>query len=338
MQKNQPVALWLFICCGMIFVMALLGAITRLTESGLSITDWALVTGVFPPLNKHQWQQAFGAYQHIPQYQLFHRDMTLSEFKTIYFWEWLHRLWGRLSGLTLMAPFICFWARGKISKTLGLKLLGIFALFALQGFIGWYMVESGLSARTSVSPYRLALHLGFALLIYSLILWAALDLVGARRTPVLWCLRRHGWVSLGFLTVTIMWGAFTAGLRAGEAYNTWPLMEGEFFPAAALTIIPKWHNVFENLALVQFIHRWLAPITALIILAWAYRLWDSVPEKINRQWALALGGMAMVQVALGLSTLLTHAEIVIAVLHQAGAIALLTLLLINLQRLKPHAG
>ena len=151
----------------MIFVMALLGAITRLTESGLSITDWAPVTGTLPPLNARQWHKAFEAYKEIPQYQLLHRGMTLDEFKTIYFWEWLHRLWGRLIGIAVAIPLLWFFLRGKISKPLGLRLLGILALGALQGFIGWYMVESGLAQRTSVSPYRLALHLGFALLIYS---------------------------------------------------------------------------------------------------------------------------------------------------------------------------
>jgi cytochrome c oxidase assembly protein subunit 15 len=150
-----------------------------------------------------------------------------------------------------------------------------------------------------------------------------------------WCLRRHGWISLGLLAITIVWGAFTAGLHAGEAYNTWPLMEGEFFPAASLTILPEWHNVFENLAFVQFIHRWIGPVTALVILSWAYRLLCFHTDEKNRRWALVLGAMALLQVALGISTLLSHAEIAVAVTHQAGAITLLTFLLINLQKLKP---
>jgi cytochrome c oxidase assembly protein subunit 15 len=319
----------------MIFIMALLGAVTRLTESGLSITDWAPVTGILPPLSKTAWAKAFAAYRQIPQYQLLHRDMVLSEFKNIYFWEWLHRLWGRLIGAVFVLPLIWFAWRRKISKALGLKLLVLFALGALQGFIGWYMVMSGLSLRTSVSPYRLALHLGFALLIYTLLLWTALDLSGTKRLPASWCLRRHGWASLALLTITMIWGAFTAGLHAGEAFNTWPLMEGEFLPSAALTILPHWHNVFENLAFVQFIHRWLGPTTALVILSWVWRLWNA---GTDRRWVLALGATAFAQVALGITTLLMHAEITIAVTHQAGAIMLLSLMVVNLQRLMPHAG
>jgi cytochrome c oxidase assembly protein subunit 15 len=200
------------------------------------------VTGAIPPFNHAAWAKAFAAYRQIPQYQLLHRGMTLDEFKNIYFWEWLHRLWGRLIGLAVALPLIYFFARREISKPLGMKLCGIFALGALQGFIGWFMVESGLTARTSVSPYRLALHLGFALLIYALMLWMALDLSGTRKTPASWCLRRHGWVSLALLAITIVWGAFTAGLHAGEAYNTWPLMEGEFFITCSK--IWRWCNSF----------------------------------------------------------------------------------------------
>ena len=257
--------------------------------------------------------------------------MTLDEFKGIYFWEWLHRFWDRLIGIVFALPLLWFAVRKKIDKRLALYLTGILVLGALQGFIGWYMVESGLSVRTSVSQYRLALHLFFALFIYALMLWIALDLYGVKLTPSTWCLRRHGWISLAFLTLTMIWGAFTAGLHAGEAYNTWPLMEGEIIPSAAFTILPKRLNVFQNLALVQFIHRWLGPTTALIILSWVWRLWRK--DDLNKGWLAALGMMAILQVALGITTVLTHANIVIATIHQVGAITLLTLLLINLRKL-----
>ncbi|MFY9287349.1 MAG: COX15/CtaA family protein [Alphaproteobacteria bacterium] len=325
----SSVFIWLLICCAMIFVMAIIGAITRLTESGLSITDWNPVMGALPPLNEADWNKAFESYKQIPQYQVLNSHMTLEEFKGIFFWEWVHRLWGRLIGFVFALPLLVFWLQKKIDNQLALKLFAIFALGGLQGFIGWFMVQSGLELRTSVSPYRLALHLGLALLVYALILWQALRLTTLPRHPVIWCLRRHGWSSLGLLILTILWGALVAGLRAGEAYNTWPLMDGEILPAAAFTLLPQWLNIFENLALVQFIHRWLGPLTALAILTWAFRLY-----KLDRFWASCLGFMAVLQVVLGISTVLAHAHIVLATLHQAGAIVLLTLLIINLYRLK----
>ncbi len=198
------------------------------------------------------------------------------------------------------------------------------------------MVQSGLSVRTSVSPYRLALHLGFALLIYAIMLWTALDLlqfrIASRDAKSITTLRRYGWGVLGLLVITMVWGAFTAGLHAGEAYNTWPLMEGDVLPSAALTILPKWHNIFENLALVQFIHRWLGPSTMLAILAWVVACAPHTRDSAKK-WVLGLGAAAILQVALGIATLLTHANIVLATLHQAGVITLLTLLLINLRRM-----
>jgi cytochrome c oxidase assembly protein subunit 15 len=336
-HPNRSIAIWLLACCAMVFVMALLGAVTRLTESGLSITEWEPVSGALPPLNDAAWNKAFTDYRQIPQYQILHRGMTLDEFKGIFFWEWLHRLWGRLIGLVFAIPFVWFLIRKQIDRQLGMRLALFFALGGLQGFIGWFMVQSGLAVRTSVSPYRLALHLGFALLIYALMLWTALDLLKLRTISVSEGLRRHGWVALAFLAVTMVWGAFTAGLHAGEAYNTWPLMEGDMLPDAAFTILPKWHNIFENLALVQFTHRWLAPTTMLIILAWVWRCMVKAKGQ-TRNWFAALGVMVLLQVALGITTLLTHVNIIIATLHQAGAITLLALLLISLRATSAKAS
>jgi cytochrome c oxidase assembly protein subunit 15 len=327
-----PVTCWLFICCGMVFIMALLGAVTRLTESGLSITSWEPLVGVVPPLNEEAWKKAFASYQAIPQYQVLNRGMTLEAFKGIFFWEWLHRLWGRLIGAVFAVPLIYFLIRRKIGKDAGLKFALIFALGGLQGFIGWFMVQSGLEVRTSVSPYRLALHLGFALAIYSVLLWTALDgrqRVEAPTSKISPPLLRHGWVSLGLLVLTMTWGAFVAGLHAGEVYNTWPLMEGDVLPSAATTLQPVWHNVFENPAFAQFIHRWLGPTTMIVLLSWIARCWPGAGDARKKGLA-ALGIMAVAQVGLGLGTLLSHAEIAVAVLHQAGAITLLTLLLFNL--------
>jgi cytochrome c oxidase assembly protein subunit 15 len=329
---------WLYVCCGMIFVMALLGAITRLTESGLSIIDWSPLAGALPPLNDVDWTKAFKGYQQIPQYSLLHRGMTLEEFKHIYFWEWFHRLWGRLIGLVFALPFFYFLFRGRIEPRLIVRLALILALGGLQGFIGWYMVKSGLSERTDVSPYRLSLHLNFALLIYSLQLWTALGLYPPERMRKSRAypksMATHGWIALALLAITLIWGALVAGLHAGEAYNTWPLMDGDVIPEAAFTILPKWHNVFENLAFVQFLHRWLGPTTMLLILTWVWRRLGAGASKKDQNWALGLAGMALAQVGLGMATLLSGAEIILAVLHQAGAVTLLTLLLINLKRFR----
>jgi len=326
---RKPIILWLLICCAMVFVMALLGAITRLTESGLSITEWNPVMGALPPLTGAAWDRAFADYQQIPQYQILHRDMTLEEFKTIFFWEWLHRLWGRLIGLAFALPLIWFALRRQIDRRLGWQLASILALIGLQGFIGWFMVQSGLSVRTSVSPYRLALHLGFALIIYTAMLLTALDLMRLPRLHMPPAIVRQGRLALGLLSLTILWGALVAGLHAGEAYNTWPLMEGDVVPPAAFTLRPVWHNLFENPALAQFIHRWLGPTTMLVVLVWAAQLIRHSARQPQRKCFLALAAMALLQVALGLSTLLSHVNIVLASLHQAGAITLLTLVLVS---------
>lgn len=330
LHRSPAVTVWLLVCCAMIFIMALLGAVTRLTESGLSITDWNPVMGAMPPVNDAEWDKAFAAYRQIPQYRILHGSMTLGEFKGIYFWEWLHRLWGRLIGVVFALPLVFFWLRGAIDSRLGLRLTAIFALGGLQGFIGWFMVQSGLEMRTSVSPYRLALHLTLALVVYALVLWEALPESRLRKVVRPRSFLTHGWIALGLLCVTMIWGAFVAGLHAGEAYNTWPLMDGEVLPIAAFTLVPKWLNAFENLALVQFIHRWLGPVTMLAILSWVWRCLRRAGVS-QKRWLYTLGGMAIVQVALGMTTLLTHANIVIAVLHQAGAVALLSLLLVNLR-------
>ena len=331
--SRTPVALWLLLCCAMVFIMALIGAITRLTESGLSITEWNPVMGAIPPLNEADWNRAFADYQKIPQYQILHRGMTMDEFRGIFFWEWIHRLWGRIIGLVFAVPFIWFAYRRQLDRALAFRLVTIFAIGGLQGFIGWFMVKSGLEVRTSVSPWRLALHLGFALFIYALILRIALDLLNRPRVRIARRYRVMGRIVLAFLTVTMVWGAFVAGLHAGEAYNTWPLMDGDVLPDAAFTILPRWVNVFENLALVQFVHRWLAPVTAVLVLLWAYGLSRT---GTSRQWPVAVAMMAILQIGLGLMTLLTHVNIVLATLHQAGAITLLTLVLVNLWRIRPQ--
>ena len=331
-QRNlDDISIWLFVCCGMIFIMALLGAVTRLSEAGLSIPSWDPILGIFPPFGHKQWQTAFAAYQEIPQYRLLHGDMSLNSFKVIYYWEWFHRLWGRLIGLVFVIPAMIFWFQGKINRKQGFGLLFIFLLGGLQGFIGWFMVQSGLTIRTAVSPYRLALHLGFALLIYSILLAMAL---GKRACiPMASGGIRQGWMTMSVLLLTIFIGVFVAGLQAGMVNNTWPTMAGDWFPVGYDAIRPLWLNLFENAALVQFIHRWLGPLTMILVITWVARCWR-YGDSSGRLGLAALAMMSVIQVALGLATLLTHVQIVLAVLHQGGAITLLTLLIYNLIRIR----
>jgi heme a synthase len=322
---------WLFACCAMIFAMAIIGAITRLTESGLAIVEWAPITGTLPPLNESDWHKAFAAYQQIPQYKLLNTGMTLDAFKTIYFWEWLHRLWGRLIGLVYALPFFWFLARRQIPPGYHAKLWLGLVLGGLQGAVGWYMVASGLSQLVYVSHYRLALHLGLALVIYAYLLWLAFTLKPDAMTQRPYS--RHGWLALACVAITIIWGAFVAGLKAGWVYNTFPLMDGALIPDAAWTLEPLWQNFFANTALVQFTHRSLGMLTGIVIWAWCWRLWR---QGSGNKTTLALACMTALQIGLGIATLLSQVHIILGTLHQAGAIVVLTLLLQKIYSLR-HA-
>ena len=321
----RPVALWLFVCAAMVFAAAVIGAITRLTESGLSIVEWAPITGTLPPLTDHAWADAFAAYKATPQYRYMNTGMSLEAFQAIYFWEWLHRFWDRLVGLVFAAGLAWFAWRRALGWSLGLRLLGLLVLGGAQGVLGWLMVASGLNDRPSVSHYLLAAHLGLAVLLYALILWTAYGLALPRlgdfaRAP---SLRRHAAIAIGCVAVTMCWGAFVAGLDAGQVYNTFPLMDGRFLPPEAFSIIPAWLNVFDNTALVQFTHRWLALGTALVVLALAVRSRGTPAAG----WGGLVGLMVLVQVGLGISTLLTKVPVGLGAMHQAGALLLLALLL-----------
>ncbi len=324
-SSERPVAVWLIACCAMIFLMVVIGGVTRLTESGLSITEWQPVIGVVPPLDAAQWQDAFAKYRAIPQYRAIHPEMTLDAFKWIFFWEYLHRLWGRLIGAVFALPFVYFLLRGRLSRRLAPKLSGLFALGALQGALGWYMVESGLSARIEVSQYRLAAHLLAAVIIYGAMLWVALDLLApgeglSRRAG----LRRGLSAALALLLLTLTAGAFVAGLRAGYIYNTFPLMAGGFAPAEYWQLAPWYRNWFENPAAAQFDHRLLAETTWLAIAAlWLYGRRLELPRGA-RTALHALFAMATLQAGLGVATLLLVVPVPVAVAHQAGAILLVT--------------
>ncbi|HXZ00265.1 MAG TPA: COX15/CtaA family protein [Stellaceae bacterium] len=322
---ERPIALWLLACCAMIFLMVVIGGITRLTESGLSITEWQPVTGVLPPLDAAQWEEEFAKYRAIPQYRAIHPEMTLEAFKGIFFWEYLHRLWGRLIGVVFAVPFLYFLLRRRLSRRLVPPLAVLFLLGGLQGALGWYMVESGLSARIEVSQYRLAAHLLAAAVIYGAMLWVALDLLApAAEAPRGALLRRGLDAALALIALTLAAGAFVAGLRAGYLYNTFPLMAGGFAPAEYWQLAPWYRNWFENPAAAQFDHRLLAETTWLVVAAlWLYgRRLD-----LARHACLALDAlfaMATLQAGLGIATLLLVVPLPVAVAHQAGAILVLT--------------
>jgi heme a synthase len=318
------VAAWLFFCCGLIFLMVVVGGITRLTLSGLSITEWKPVIGIVPPLSDADWAAEFAKYQQIPEYRAIHFAMSLDEFKSIYFWEYFHRLLGRLIGVAFAVPFIWFLARRRLPRRLAPPLAGILLLGFLQGALGWYMVESGLADRVEVSQYRLVAHLALALAIYAAILWTALGIVrGPSPDP------RPGWrraaeAVLVLVALTILVGGFVAGTRAGLTYNTFPLMDGRLVPAGYAQLQPLWLNWFENIAAVQFDHRALAVATATaVFLLWAAGLRANLPTPA-RNALHALVAVAVLQLALGISTLLLVVPIPLAAAHQAGAVLLLT--------------
>jgi cytochrome c oxidase assembly protein subunit 15 len=307
------------------FLMVVVGGITRLTLSGLSITEWKPLIGIVPPLSPTDWAAEFARYQKVPEYRAAHFAMGLDQFKSIYYWEYLHRLLGRFVGVVFAVPFIWFLARGRLPRRLAPPLAGILLLGFLQGALGWYMVKSGLADRTEVSQYRLVAHLALALAIYSAVFWVALDIL---RGPAL----RHpgpGWrraaeALLVLVGLTILAGGFVAGTRAGLTYNTFPLMDGRLVPAGYAELRPLWLNWFENIPTIQFDHRAVAVATLVaVILLWAAGLRSDLP-KPARTALHALLAAAAIQVALGIATLLFVVPVPLAAAHQAGAVLLLT--------------
>lgn len=322
----------------MIFAMVVIGGITRLTQSGLSIAEWRPLTGIIPPLTEADWQRVFDLYRQIPEYQFINHGMTLAAFKGIFWWEYIHRLWGRLIGFAFALPFLYFLIRGRIRRPLVPHLVAMFALGGLQGLLGWYMVESGLSVRTDVSQYRLTAHLAAALAIYAYIFWTALTLLRpaapAQASPGAAGLRRHLLVVAGLAVATLLYGGLVAGLNAGMIYNTFPLMNGRVLPDGVLFLEPAWTNLFENPGTVQFIHRVLA-ITLVCATLWLRVRALRVPLAGRAGLALnLLTAMVLVQASLGISTLLLVVPIPLAATHQAGAVVVLTLILWTLHELR----
>ncbi|MGE0715541.1 MAG: COX15/CtaA family protein, partial [Alphaproteobacteria bacterium] len=323
--RPRAVAIWLFAVAALVFLMTVIGGVTRLTESGLSIVDWRPVTGALPPLTEDAWQAELDKYRQSPQYRLVNRGMTLADFKAIYWWEYIHRLWGRLIGVAFALPFLWFLWRRRIPPGYTPRLLVAFALGGLQGLVGWLMVASGLVDRPSVSQYRLVAHLGLALAIYAYLLWLAFDLCrGDRPSPPGTAGRRLAPALAALAFATILSGGFVAGLDAGMVYNTFPLMDGRLVPEVYGQMSPWWANLFENAAAVQFNHRLLATATLAAVVAGAVVMRRAPPPA--SRLAVAAAAVACVQVSLGIATLLTQVPVSLGALHQAGAVTLLTVL------------
>ena len=334
----RPLALsrWLTFVAALIFVMVVVGGITRLTESGLSITRWEPISGALPPIGDVAWQAAFDQYKASPQYQLVNTGMTLADFKGIFFWEYVHRLLGRLIGLAFAAPLLFFWWRRAIPAGYGWKLGAILAMGALQGAIGWWMVASGLVDRPEVSHIRLAIHLLTALLIFAATLWVAADLKLLARDPGALPARMPllGIWLLCLLFLQYMFGAYMAGLDAGYAFNSWPLMGDEIFPSATQWMRPLIRNFADNPVVVQFVHRWLAFAVAGLAIWLGTRAWR---RGFWEEGALLIGAVSA-QVLLGILTILSGVEIDIAVAHQAMAVLLLGAAVTAIHRLGERAA
>ena len=323
-RRNRIMAAWLFVVAVMVFAMVVLGGVTRLTHSGLSMVEWRPLTGWLPPFTEAEWQLTFDKYKQFPEFQKINQDMTLAGFQGIFWLEFLHRLWGRIIGLAFFLPFVFFLVRGWAGRGLSIKFAFMFVLGGLQGVMGWYMVKSGLVDRPDVSQYRLAAHLMLALVIYAYLLWVGIELWRNRQFP---SARRELTVPTAMLTtlvfVTAFSGALVAGLDAGLTYNTFPLMDGDFIPEGMFEMTPAYINFFENITTVQFDHRILAETTLIgVIVLWLYgrNLGAGGALRTALNW-LAL--LVLAQVALGISTLLLVVPVPLAAAHQAGAVIVL---------------
>ena len=328
-KSDRAILVWLFTVVILIFLMIILGGVTRLTESGLSIVDWEPITGVLPPLTEQKWLFEFEKYQLFPEFNSINFAMSLSEFKQIYWFEWAHRLLGRLIGIVFALPFLWFIVTGRINLKLGIQLGFVLLLGGLQGFLGWYMVKSGLVDQPDVSAYRLASHLGLAVVIFGCILWIALGLLqkrsyGPSRDGLFGLIRVVMPLYTVIIFFTLLSGAFVAGNSAGFIFNTFPLMNGKVIPLDIFVMEPLWRNFFENSALVQLIHRLAACLSVLIGLSIAIIGQSSQLPSSTRQTLLIMGAVVFTQFLLGVSTLLLSVPIALGAFHQACAILVLS--------------
>jgi heme a synthase len=331
----RAVRAWLWTVAMFILLMVIVGGATRLTESGLSITEWNPVTGVLPPLSDAQWQEEFAKYKQIPQYQEINRGMSLEEFKTIFWWEWAHRLLGRLIGFVFLVPFIAFAIRGWISRPMLLPLGILFVLGGLQGVVGWWMVASGLSERVDVSQYRLATHLTLACVILAATVWIAEGLRPRRlRFAEASGLRAVAGVLIGLVLLQIFLGGLVAGLNAGWVYNTWPLMDGALVPNGLLFLSPWWENFFENHTTVQFVHRMVAYLLLLAAAGKLLMVYARALERDTIHRSVTILGLVLLQAVIGIATLLLVVPLPLALMHQALAAVLLIAVVVHARRLE----
>jgi heme a synthase len=330
-RDRAMVRAWLIVVALMIVAMVVVGGATRLTHSGLSITEWQPIHGVIPPLTVAEWQDEFAKYQQIPEYQQLNKGMTLAEFKGIFWWEWSHRLLGRLIGAVVLLPLIFFWVTGRIEARLKPRLVALFLLGGLQGAIGWWMVASGLSVRTDVSQYRLATHLTFAALILAYTVWLARGLAPGPLSGTRRRLRGMAGLLVALIFLQIFLGGLVAGLDAGLTYNTWPLMDGTLVPSGLFALSPWWRNLFESVMTVQFDHRIGAYL--LFALAWVH-VWQARATPFARA-ALGLALLVTLQAALGITTLLMVVPLHVALTHQLGATIVLIAAVVHLRRMWP---
>ncbi len=320
--RPRAIIWWLLIVACLVFLMIVVGGITRLTESGLSIVRWEPVSGIVPPLNAEQWQAEFAAYRDSPEYRQINAGMSLAQFKGIFFWEYVHRLLGRVIGLAFALPLLWFWLKKQIPAGYHARLVALLALGGLQGAVGWWMVASGLVDRPDVSHIRLSAHLLTALFILGGLVWTALDLFGLDRHGEAHPARLTGFglTVLAILFFQLLLGAWTAGLEAGYAFNSWPKMGSEWFPAGTPMLEPRWRNIVDNPIVVQFAHRWWAVVTVLALILLARKV-----RGVHRAASIAIHTVFGTQFLLGVATLLTGVNIVVATLHQAvGALVVVT--------------
>jgi heme a synthase len=336
-QRRQPadgaVRIWLLTVAALVFAMIVVGGATRLTDSGLSITEWQPLLGAIPPLGEADWLAAFAKYKTIPEYDIVNSGMSLNEFKFIYWWEWSHRFLGRFIGIAFAVPFLAFWLTGKLRPGFAPKLLGVFALGGLQGAIGWYMVMSGLVERIDVSQYRLALHLLTAFAILALLVWLALDVTPQRaQVPSLTRgVRRFALLLFVLVFVQSGLGALVAGLKAGLTYNTWPLMDGRWVPDGLGMLSPWYLNVFENITTVQFDHRMMAYVVVVLAVAHLIALMRSSGDDRAVGSAAVLSAALLAQMGIGIATLLGGVPLVLGLAHQAGAALVVAAATLHLQ-------
>lgn len=334
MKDNKKVIYWLLTGCALIFIMVIVGGITRLTHSGLSISDYKLISGTIPPMNQEQWEAEFELYKQYPEYQKLHSHFNLEDFKDIYFWEWIHRFIGRFIGIVFIIPFLYFLFTRQMTVPTIKKSLVLLFLGAFQGFLGWYMVKSGLVDIPAVSHYRLAMHLVTAFITFAFAFWVALDLIYPERKKINKSLRNLVRIGMVVLLLQIIWGAFVAGLDAGWIHNTWPLMnEGKLVHETVwIEQDPFWRNLVEGKSGVQFVHRYLAYVVVAMILAIWYKSRKTPLTSLQQKSIHALLVLVLVQFLLGVWTLILAVPVWLGVAHQVGAFFLLAIMTFTLHR------